>query len=105
MLLLLKTSAAAFLGAFQYVVAPVFQALNSAFHVRGQLFEKLLARNQQRPVLPRSNRFGVYRPEPSHPDQLCKTTSPGCSALMCRWPILSRFLSVPMACAVFRVDL
>src|SRR5262245_13189299 len=37
---------------------------NAQFHVQ-QPSQKLLARNQQRPDLPRSNRFGVYRPEPS----------------------------------------
>src|SRR5947207_927845 len=50
---------------------------NAQFHVQ-QPSEKLLARNQQRPDLLRSDRFGVYRPEPSHPDQLCK---PACASL------------------------
>src|SRR5258707_2986632 len=35
---------------------------------------KLLARNQQRPDLLRSNRFGVHLLEPPHPQQLCKPT-------------------------------
>src|SRR5215510_7404975 len=46
---------------------------NAQFHVQ-QPSEKLLARNQQRPDLLRSNRFGVHLPEPSHPQQLCKPT-------------------------------
>src|SRR5262249_31523276 len=46
---------------------------NAQFHVQ-QPSEKLLARNQQRPDLLRSNRFGVHLLEPSHPQQLCKPT-------------------------------
>src|SRR6516162_4915358 len=46
-------------------------APNAQFHIQ-QPSEKLLARNQQPSDLLRSNRFGVYRPEPPHPDQLCK---------------------------------
>src|ERR1700758_2753897 len=41
---------------------------NAQFHV-SQPSEKLFARNQQRPDLLRSNRFGVHRLEPSHPQQ------------------------------------
>src|SRR5262249_604983 len=46
---------------------------NAQFHVQ-QPSEKLLARNQQRPDLLRSNRFGVHLLEPSHPQQLGKPT-------------------------------
>src|SRR5262249_9480571 len=46
---------------------------NAQFHIQ-QPSEKLLARNQQRPDLLRSNRFGVHRLEPSHPQQLGKPT-------------------------------
>src|SRR5262249_46384016 len=46
---------------------------NAQFHVQ-QPSEKLLARNQQRPDLLRSNRFGVHPLEPSHPQQLGKPT-------------------------------
>src|SRR5262249_16668484 len=43
---------------------------NAQFHVQ-QPSEKLLARNQQRSDLLRSNRFGVHLLEPSHPQQPC----------------------------------
>src|SRR4029450_77441 len=46
---------------------------NAQFHIQ-QPSEKLLARNQQRPDLLRSNRFGVHLLEPSHPQQLGKPT-------------------------------
>src|SRR5262245_54247653 len=46
---------------------------NAQFHVQ-QPSEKLLARNQQRPDLLRSNRLGVHRLEPSHPQQMGKPT-------------------------------
>jgi transposase len=46
---------------------------NAQFHVQ-QPSEKLLARNQQRPHLLRSNRFGVHLLEPSHPQQMGKPT-------------------------------
>src|SRR5262249_19252090 len=42
---------------------------NAQFHIQ-QLSEKLLARDQQRSDLLRSNRFGVHLLEPSHPQQL-----------------------------------
>ena len=37
--------------------------------------EKLLARSQQRPYPLAIHRFGVYRTEPTHPDQVSKPTS------------------------------
>src|SRR5262245_45289402 len=46
---------------------------NAQFHIQ-QPSEKLLARDQQRSNLLRSNRFGVHRLEPSHPQQLGKPT-------------------------------
>src|SRR5262249_41829633 len=46
---------------------------NAQFHVQ-QPSEKLLARDQQRSDLLRSNRFGVHLLEPSHPQQLGKPT-------------------------------